>query len=995
MTVDATSPYVSYVYSGVGNYDFNFVIFEDSDLVVRHITEAGAQTYLRCGLDYVVTTIGTATANSGYITVSAALGAGQLDLWRSLPITQEDVWKNNTGLDMAVLEAAFDRQVMILQQQQLVVDGTLVSTNWRGEWVTSVTYSVGDLVTVGLNIYLARLSHTSSVFVTDLASGNWLLAFDIQTIKTSLEASAASSAASSAAAALSKTAAAASEDAAATSKVAAASSAGASSVSAGASETSKLASASSAVASEASRVASASSAAAALTYKNDCNTILGQVNTAGTTQVAAVNTAGTTQVAAVNTAGTTQVGAVNATGLAQENLSKAQVVLATAQADRAEGYADTIGVTPYVASSVMANWDTALSLITASTLNFDTVLYTGNGTSQSITTGINSCDFTVSGNGSGYWLDRTVNQVKTDAGVAVASGTANWGNSAKGVSKVHIKCRSAVYSNHVADGLRGAGKDIYTDLTLAESPNNSVSGFTPTGFNLLANAGVNFSGASYVAYQELFTHIKWGTTNHSKFFIEAYNPITGGGMIYYVGSGTTGHQIPHSQGVRLDYSEIKSLSSVIDWLSILYNTSLYMTLNTTAATLPTPHTSNSGSIVFNGLGGQYNTAGLSYISYYKRKSAQWTIKQYIGTAASQTIELGFKPSRIIIKQISDTGDWNVYDNKRTLNLSAGGTQRISLNLSAAEFVFSAGGLIFTTTGITIAGGIADNTSGKTYIILAEADTNSNGGGAYYDRPTDGLLNVNGGYFSYTNGLTDKGYDASIRTVTKSIDPTGQADGFKWVSENSDGTVSYYSTEPSYSWSTTGIAFKLEDGKWYNNNTLMSPAPSFLPKPVFLAGGKAQYLGDGELATNVMPRTAFPNGVDFTGDGWGYEDPDAIGANPVAKMYPDGTIVGSTVNGSYVKYPNGELIQEQQSDTVYTTTQLVGGIYVNNGESFSFPVQFVDPPTCAPTNKHGGTTYVAISSYTFDVTVKGIKVGIASGRENATGRPGYIAIGRWK
>jgi len=38
----------------------------------------------------------------------------------------------------------------------------------------------------------------------------------------------------------------------------------------------------------------------------------------------------------------------------------------------------------------------------------------------------------------------------------------------------------------------------------------------------------------------------------------------------------------------------------------------------------------------------------------------------------------------------------------------------------------------------------------------------------------------------------------------------------------------------------------------------------------------------------------------------YIDPDAIGANPTAKIYPDGSIVGSTDNGSYTKYANGDL-----------------------------------------------------------------------------------------
>ena len=45
-------------------------------------------------------------------------------------------------------------------------------------------------------------------------------------------------------------------------------------------------------------------------------------------------------------------------------------------------------------------------------------------------------------------------------------------------------------------------------------------------------------------------------------------------------------------------------------------------------------------------------------------------------------------------------------------------------------------------------------------------------------------------------------------------------------------------------------------------------------------------------------------TEFGNDGIEYDDPDAIGANPQAKIYPDGTVVGSTSKGTYVKYPNG-------------------------------------------------------------------------------------------
>jgi hypothetical protein len=84
-------------------------------------------------------------------------------------------------------------------------------------------------------------------------------------------------------------------------------------------------------------------------------------------------------------------------------------------------------------SNVITQGNIAIDATTI-TKNFAAVAYTGNGTSQAIVTGISSVDFTVASNGSGYWLDRTVNQVKNDAGVVQASGSC-----VVNTSKVHIK----------------------------------------------------------------------------------------------------------------------------------------------------------------------------------------------------------------------------------------------------------------------------------------------------------------------------------------------------------------------------------------------------------------------------------------------------------------------------------------------------------------------------------------------------------------------------
>ena len=61
-----------------------------------------------------------------------------------------------------------------------------------------------------------------------------------------------------------------------------------------------------------------------------------------------------------------------------------------------------------------------------------------------------------------------------------------------------------------------------------------------------------------------------------------------------------------------------------------------------------------------------------------------------------------------------------------------------------------------------------------------------------------------------------------------------------------------------------------------------------------------------VENKVVAKEVSADSYAWANDGIDYVDEDAIGSNPVAKLYPDGTIVGSTGNGSYTKYPNGEL-----------------------------------------------------------------------------------------
>jgi hypothetical protein len=307
---------------------------------------------------------------------------------------------------------------------------------------------------------------------------------------------------------------------------------------------------------------------------------------------------------------------------------------------------------------------------TVKTLGFDGITYTGNGTSQDIVTGISSVDFTVASNGSGYWLDRTVNQVKTDTGTVVASGEIE-----VNTSNVHIKARNIASNHNTYDGLRGGGKLLYTDLTNAEASFNQVD-FTTTGFTLKNNdQATNQNLITYIAYQTLYTHIKWGVTSHGKFQVEAYNPVTNEGMIYYIGSGVAGHQISHSQGVEIDWSYGKQLDSTsLDghWRGYAIGYEHYLNL-TNAFSPSSRFVMEKDSIV---LEADTNGYGLNYIDsenimYYKCKSETFTTGTYTGTgSAGNFVEtkdvngVARRPRRVIIKAVSAVGDWVVFDSAR-------------------------------------------------------------------------------------------------------------------------------------------------------------------------------------------------------------------------------------------------------------------------------------------------------------------------------------------
>lgn len=153
----------------------------------------------------------------------------------------------------------------------------------------------------------------------------------------------------------------------------------------------------------------------------------------------------------------------------------------------------------------------------------------------------------------------------------------------------------------------------------------------------------------------------------------------------------------------------------------------------------------------------------------------------------------------------------------------------------------------------------------------------------------------------------------------------------------------------------------------------------------IAGGFAILYCDGTNVIENITGTADTTGVS-------YVDADAVGANPTAKIYPDGTVVGSTDNGSYIKYPNGKAEIEFTSSILITATTAGGAIYYTNTGSFTFPIQLVSIHIATPSlSTPSNVTWAGFLSYSLTST----QLRVISASVIGSGYPQYSFKGTWK
>jgi hypothetical protein len=290
---------------------------------------------------------------------------------------------------------------------------------------------------------------------------------------------------------------------------------------------------------------------------------------------------------------------------------------------------------------------------------FSTYLYTGNGSTQTITNGID-----LAGEGGLVWI--------------------------KGRN---TSAQSATSPNRLFDTLRGADAGLVTNTTAAQGGAGWLSSFDSTGFSLDTNRyEVNGINSTYAS---------WTFRKQEKFF----------DVVTYTGNGSN-RTISHNLGASVGFMMIKRTDATSNWATWhralagtqvmnMANPASAATTDTTVWNSTTPTTT-----VFSvGTSTDTNASGGTYVAYlwahdaggFGLSGTENVIScGFYTSTGNDTINLGWEPQFIATRRTNATGDWEVIDTMRGMSYT--GLEYLEWNNSDAAQTLGVGYIKPTATG---------------------------------------------------------------------------------------------------------------------------------------------------------------------------------------------------------------------------------------------------------------------------------------------------------
>jgi hypothetical protein len=238
------------------------------------------------------------------------------------------------------------------------------------------------------------------------------------------------------------------------------------------------------------------------------------------------------------------------------------------------------------------------------------------------------------------------------------------------------KSRNTAVDHRSFDAVVGENKSLLPNDTYGVQDGEGVSSFDTDGFSFSANFGgdTNVTGQTYVAWNWLASNTTASNTDGSITSTVSANTTSGFSIVSYTGTGANA-TVGHGLGSTPKMIIIKELNNATNW--IVYHAGVGngggLQLNTTIATDTDStfwnSTTPTSSVFSLGSNGNSNGSSDNYIAYcFADVQGFSKFGSYTGNGQASTsspfIYTGFKPAFVIIKNTIDTHGWSITDNKR-------------------------------------------------------------------------------------------------------------------------------------------------------------------------------------------------------------------------------------------------------------------------------------------------------------------------------------------
>ena len=298
---------------------------------------------------------------------------------------------------------------------------------------------------------------------------------------------------------------------------------------------------------------------------------------------------------------------------------------------------------------------------------------------------------------------------------------------------VWCKSRSVNGGQHfLSDSVRGSGKLMQSESSGAEY-DAAGNGIHTKGAIWGSGIGVNGNGSTYVNW---FWKAGGAAVSNSDGAITSsvsVNDEAGFSIVSYSGNGNSTATIGHglSKAPKWIITKCRSTSTQSDWVvwheGLSDNKNVFLNQTGSETTPSYGHITDPTSTLINvskGSGNQTNASGQTYISYCWSEVPGFSkFGKYTGNGSTdgQYVHLGFRPAWVMVKRYDGAGQgWNIFDNKRNpFNLV---DEFLIANSANAEATGSALNLDFLSNGFKFRGTDGgSNTSGSDYIYMAFAE----------------------------------------------------------------------------------------------------------------------------------------------------------------------------------------------------------------------------------------------------------------------------------